>query len=213
MCVRICQVLSKTVKYMIFICRLFFFLLKKYEKLKAKMFSVWCQHQMRSHGEHIQIHPSSSVLSLERISIGNNFNTGPMLRLRAYTDFGNHKYDATITIGNNFYAGDNCAIMAVGHIIIGNNVTLASRVTVIDHSHGIGDYSDMKEPVMERNLGVKGPIIIEDNVWLCEGVVILSNVKIGENAIIGANSVVTHDIPANSIAVGIPAKVIRTIEL
>lgn len=65
---------------------------------------------------------------------------------------------------------------------------------------------------MLRKLGVKGDIIIEDNVWLCEGVVVLSGVRIGKNSIIGANAVVTKDIPANCIAVGIPAKVIKTIQ-
>lgn len=196
---------------MFFLSRIFFFILRKYERLKANLFCVWCAGQMKSHGKNIRMHSSSSVLSLHRISVGSNFNTGPMLRLRAYEEYGNQKYDSLILVGDNFYAGDDCAVMAVGHIKIGNNVTLASRVTIIDHSHGIGDYSDIEEPVMSRRLGVKGPIIIEDNVWLCEGVVVLSNVKIGRNSIIGANSVVTHDIPPYSIAVGIPARVIKTI--
>lgn len=65
---------------------------------------------------------------------------------------------------------------------------------------------------MKRRLGCKGPIIIEDNVWLCEGVVVLSGVRIGKSSIIGANSVVTHDIPPYSIAVGIPAKVIGIVK-
>lgn len=196
---------------MFFLSRVIFFILRQYEKMKTSLFCIWCIGQMKSHGKNIRMHPSSSVLSLHRISVGNNFNTGPMLRLRAYEEYENQRYEASIRIGDNFYAGNDCAITAVGHIRIGRNVTLASRVTIIDHSHGIGDYSDIEEPVMSRRLGVKGPIIIEDNVWLCEGVVVLSNVKIGRNSIIGANSVVTHDIPPYSIAVGIPAKVIKTI--
>lgn len=168
---------------------------------------------MKSCGKNFKIHSSSSVLSLNKISVGNNFNTGPMLRLRAYYEFENEDYNPSILIGDNFYAGQDCSVLAVGAIIIGNNVTLASRVTIIDHSHGLGDYSDIDIPVMKRRLGVKGPIIIEDNVWLCEGVVVLSNVRIGKNSIIGANSVVTHDIPPYSIAVGIPAKVIKAVKL
>lgn len=65
---------------------------------------------------------------------------------------------------------------------------------------------------MKRFLGVKGDIIIEDNVWLCEGVIVLSNVRIGKNSIIGANSVVTKNIPENSIACGIPAKVVKNLK-
>lgn len=55
-------------------------------------------------------------------------------------------------------------------------------------------------------------IIIEDNVWIGEGCVILPNVKIGQNSVIGANTVVTKDVPRNSIVVGNPGRVIRQIE-
>ncbi|MCK7499235.1 MAG: hypothetical protein MZW92_58750 [Comamonadaceae bacterium] len=58
----------------------------------------------------------------------------------------------------------------------------------------------------------KGPVIIEDEVWLGQGVVVLPNVRIGRSSIIGANAVVTHDIPPYSVAAGAPAKVIRTID-
>ena len=65
---------------------------------------------------------------------------------------------------------------------------------------------------MKRPLHSKGPIIIEDNVWVGENVCILENVRIGKCSIIGANAVVTHDIPPYSIAVGVPAKVIKKIK-
>jgi acetyltransferase-like isoleucine patch superfamily enzyme len=67
------------------------------------------------------------------------------------------------------------------------------------------------EPMM-RPLISKGKVIIGDNVWIGEGAMILPNVHIGEGAIIAANSVVTKDIPAYSIAVGIPAKIIKNIK-
>ena len=66
-------------------------------------------------------------------------------------------------------------------------------------------------PVAKRRLHSKGPIIIEDNVWIGENACILENVRIGKCSIIGANAVVTHDIPPYSVAVGVPAKVIKTI--
>lgn len=197
---------------MFFISRIFFFLQRKLRKIRTILFCVYCQKELKSCGINFKIHYTSSVLSLNCISIGHNFNTGARLRLRAYNEYENQQYHPMIQIGNNFYAGVDCAITAVGNIYIGDNVTLASRVTVIDHSHGKNDYSDIEIPVMKRFLGVKGDIIIEDNVWLCEGVIVLSNVRIGKNSIIGANSVVTKDIPENSIACGIPAKVIKYIK-
>lgn len=82
----------------------------------------------------------------------------------------------------------------------------------IIHSHGKLNKTDIKKVAIERRLYSKGNIIIEDNVWIGEGCVILPNVKIGQNSVIGANTVVTKDVPRNSIVVGNPGRVIRQIE-
>ncbi|MNY78908.1 Galactoside O-acetyltransferase [compost metagenome] len=66
-------------------------------------------------------------------------------------------------------------------------------------------------PPAKRRLYSKGPVIIEDNVWLGEGVVVLPGVTIGENSIVGANAVVTKSIPKNCVAGGNPARIIREI--
>ncbi len=71
----------------------------------------------------------------------------------------------------------------------------------------------MAIPPIKRQLYSKGPVRICRNVWLGEKVTILPNVTVGEGSVIGANSVVTHDIPPYSIAVGNPARVIRSVEI
>jgi len=101
--------------------------------------------------------------------------------------------------------------LLIGKLTIGNNVTLASRVTIIDHSHGKLDETDIDVPVMERALISKGPIYIADNVWIGEGAVILGGISIGKNSVIAANAVVTRDIPSNTVAAGVPARPIKTI--
>ena len=73
-------------------------------------------------------------------------------------------------------------------------------------------YFDLNIPPIDRPLFSKGNIYIGKNVWVGEKVTVLPGVHIGEGSIIGANSVVTHDIPPYSIAVGIPAKVIKTVK-
>lgn len=95
--------------------------------------------------------------------------------------------------------------------MLGNGVQLGRKVMINDTSHGdfVGDQLDIQPNL--RPLKSKGPIIIEDNVWIGEMVCILGNVHIGRSSIIGAGSIVTHDIPAYSIAVGNPAKVIKTL--
>jgi acetyltransferase-like isoleucine patch superfamily enzyme len=153
-----------------------------------------------------------NAIGLSAIRIGNNVNLQKDFKLRAYEVYNSIKYCPSITIGDNFYSGTNSCISAIGEIFIGNNVTIASRVTIIDHSHGELNYKDIETPVMQRKLVNKGPISIEDNVWIGENVVVVAGVTIGKNSVIGANSVVTKDIPEYTIAAGVPAKVIKIIE-
>ena len=94
---------------------------------------------------------------------------------------------------------------------IGNNVLIASKVYISDCSHGKYNnefQSSYKQEPSNRDL-ISDIVIIEDNVWIGDGVCILPGVSIGYGSIIGANSVVTKDIQPKSIAVGIPAIVIK----
>lgn len=117
----------------------------------------------------------------------------------------------TLFIGENCEFGDYCHIVAIDSVTIGNNLLCASKVFISDCNHG--EYGDTNpsspyELPMERIL-VSAKVTIGNNVWLGENVVVLKGVNIGDGAIIGANSVVTHDIPSNTIAVGSPARVIK----
>ena len=88
---------------------------------------------------------------------------------------------------------------------------LASRIYISNHSHGEITADALKLPPSQRELVSKGPVIIEDNVWIGEGVCILPNVTIEKNSIVGANAVVTKSFPANSIIAGNLAKLLRVI--
>ncbi len=120
----------------------------------------------------------------------------------------------TLFLGKNCQLGDNCHIVALDKVTIGDNFLCASKVFISDTSHG--NYSDRLfdtqdapiSPPCDRKLYTQ-PIEIGSNVWVGENVVILKGVTIGDGCIIGANSVVTSSIPANSIAVGAPARVIK----
>src|SRR3989338_6222164 len=89
-----------------------------------------------------------------------------------------------------------------GQIKIGNNVLIGAHVSLITENH---DYSKLQ---MEKE-HLPGSIVIEDNVWIGDKVIILPNVTIAEGAIVGAGSVVTKDLPRYMIAVGVPAKPIK----
>mgnify|MGYP002627281243 CR=1 FL=1 len=103
------------------------------------------------------------------------------------------------------------SIGAINKIVIGDECLLGSHVMIIDHSHGKNEFEEMKIHPSSRDLFSKGEIVIGEKCWLCENVVILPGVHIGECCVIAANSVVTKDIPAYSVAAGNPARVVKSI--
>ncbi len=112
-------------------------------------------------------------------------------------------YGTNITIGEGSFVNFNCNFIDDGKIIIGKNVMIAPNVTIATVGHPIN-------PKM-REYMYTDPVIIEDNVWVGASVTICPGIHIGENSVIGAGSVVVHDVPENSVAVGNPCKVIREI--
>ncbi len=142
------------------------------------------------------------------IDFGKNLTTGYHCRIESYSCNG----QKSLFFGNNVQINDFVHIAALNELRIGDNVLIASKVFITDLEHGsyAGNENDSSPDsiVKERPLCSKS-VIIKDNVWIGEHVSILPGVTVGENSIIGANSVVTKSIPANSIAVGIPAKVIK----
>ena len=113
-------------------------------------------------------------------------------------------YGTNIEIGNNCYINFNCNFVDDGKIIIGNKVMFGPAVTIATVGHPINPNY--------REYMYCDPVKIEDNCWIGAGAIITPGVTIGENSVIGAGSVVTKDIPANSIAVGNPCKVLRNID-
>ena len=95
-------------------------------------------------------------------------------------------------------------------ISIGDNVRLVENVRFITHDGAIWVLRHMKDEY--KSCDIFAPITIKDNVHVGTSVIIMPGVTIGSNCIIGSGAVVTHDIPDNSVAVGVPAKVIKTIE-
>ena len=114
-------------------------------------------------------------------------------------------YGYNIEVGENFYANVNLVILDGAKVRIGDNAFIAPNVGIYTAGHPL-DASD-------RNKGLEYayPITIGDNVWIGAGAIILPGVTIGDNVVIGAGSVVTKDIPACSLAVGNPCRVIRKI--
>ena len=114
-------------------------------------------------------------------------------------------YGYNIEIGDNFFANYNFVVLDVGKVRIGNNVQIAPNVGLYTAGHPL--HPDSRNSGYEYGID----ITIGDNVWIGGSVCVMPGVTIGNNAVIGAGSVVTKDIPDNAIAVGNPARVLRYI--
>jgi len=178
--------------------------------LQRKIFNFFLAKKLGVNKVSIGIYPH--IRGLSNMKIGKNFTTGCNLRLEAITNHRSENYNPLILIKDNVNINDFVHIGAINYIEIGNNVLMASKIYISDHNHGIyvgENQSNPFTPPDERVLSKDSFVVIEDNVWIGEFVSILPNVRIGFGSIIGANSVVTKDVPAFSIAVGSPARVIK----
>lgn len=148
--------------------------------------------------------PYLQLSGIENVSIGKGTTILDGCRLSVY---GNGE-DDIIIIGNRCYIGYGFSALAAsgGKIIIGDDVLFASNVIITNENHGIDPEQEI--PYMNQNLCCKS-VKVGDGCWIGEKVSILAGSTIGEKCIIGANAVVSGNIPDYSIAVGIPAKVVK----
>ncbi|SMG54991.1 Acetyltransferase (isoleucine patch superfamily) [Paraburkholderia susongensis] len=109
-----------------------------------------------------------------------------------------------IRIGRNVFINQNCTFYDLGGLDIADDVMIGPNVSIITSGHPI-------EPSQRRNGVIAKPIVIERNVWIAAGATIIGGVTVGENSVVAAGSVVTRDVPPNTLVGGNPARVIRSI--
>lgn len=174
----------------------------------GKKFSIWVGRKIACRHKNVHIDKSAKISPDCRINprngeiiIGRNCSVAP-----------NAVLQGNIQIGENSSVQYNTLIRGYGNpgetkglIKIGNNVRIAPNVMIISSNH-VFDNPDI--PICKQGMDIK-PITIEDDVWVACRVNIMAGVTIGKGSVIGAGSVVTKDIPPYSVAVGVPAKVIK----
>ena len=124
------------------------------------------------------------------------------------------EYGRNIHFGNKVIVNMNCTFLDNNRIDIGNNVMIAPDVKIFTATHSVHLSERMPErikPGASICATIASPVTIEDGVWIGGNSTILPGVTIGRNSVIGAGSVVVKDIPADSIAVGNPCRVIKSI--
>ena len=150
--------------------------------------------------------PPDSIVNEASIHVGAHTMVGPRVSLSAGWWPGHEGLtDRVISIGDRCLIGMGSKVMAHRSITIGDDVWTGHNVFITDMNHG---YEDLAVPISEQSQP-EAPISIGDGSWLGHGVIVLPGVTIGRHVVIGAGSVVTHDIPDNSVAVGSPAVVVR----
>src|SRR5579863_1369930 len=110
-----------------------------------------------------------------------------------------------IRVGRNVFINQNCTFYDLGGLDIADDVMIGPNVSIITAGHPL-------EPSLRRSVTIGAPIVIGKGVWIAAGATIIGGVTVGENSVIAAGSVVTKDIPANSLAAGVPARVTRSLD-
>jgi acetyltransferase-like isoleucine patch superfamily enzyme len=113
--------------------------------------------------------------------------------------------DGLVEVGADTVIGHHCTIAARSSVVIGSDCLLAEMVSIRDHDHA---WSESEGPIRLQGESV-APVRIGSNVWLGSKVTVLRGVTIGDGVVVGANAVVTKDLPPGSVAVGIPARVVK----
>ena len=147
----------------------------------------------------------------EYIEIGAGFTAAKHFRLEAIDRYGEQKFSPQIRIGNNVSFQDFCHVGAIERIEIGDGCMFASKVFITDHYHGPIDKTELNKAPGLRTL-ISKPVVVGKNCWIGDGVCILPGVTLGNNVIVGANAVVTHSFPEDSVIAGCPAKIIKMLE-
>ncbi len=109
-----------------------------------------------------------------------------------------------IRVGQNVFINQNCTFYDLGGLDIADDVMIGPNVSLITAGHPL-------EPLQRRAATVGKPIVIERNVWIAASVTIVGGVTVGESSVVAAGSVVTRDVPPNTLVAGNPARVIRSI--
>lgn len=174
-------------------------------RLRTRLFSLLLSTQFERFGTGSRVAPPFRFWGLDQMRLGERvlINRDCWIHIAD----GNRPKAVKIIIGSNTGVGIGATISAAEKVEIGENVMMARNVYISDHSHA---FSDPDVPFMMQGIDCVRPVSIGRGTWLGQNVVILPGVAIGEQCVIGANSVVNRPVPDFSIAVGAPARVVKT---
>ena len=179
------------------------------------LYTMWIRNFIGQMGEHSRIAYPCSLQGggQKRISIGDYTGISSHSILGCWERYGEQQFSPSIIIGNHCSIGEYNHITACNKITIGNGLLTGRFVYIGDNAHGGLSEAESIVPPIDRKLQSKGEIVIGNNVWIGDKVTILGGVVIGDNVIIAANAVVVKNVLSNTIVAGVPAKVVKSINV
>lgn len=146
--------------------------------------------------------PAVSIVNPGGISVGTWTNIGSYAVIEALVP----ERGVTVEIGDNVYIGHFFRLTSVNGVTIATEAMIADRVYISDTNH---IYEDVTQPIKRKGLRDGRRVIVDEGAWIGIGAVVCGNVRIGRNAVVGANAVVREDVPPYTVVAGNPAVVVR----
>lgn len=181
-------------------------------KVVTLSYTGYMSRLFKSFGKDSYIRRPFNWHDLHNVTIGSKVFIGSGTTLTSWKLSSDSVEGGKIIIEDFVSIGEDAHITATTLIHIGKNVLTGKKVLITDNAHGASTADLLDISPIKRPLYSKGPVYIEDNVWIGEKASIMPGVRVGKGSIIAANSVVTKDIPPYCVAAGIPAKVIKQIK-
>ncbi|SRR6266498_4232893 len=175
-------------------------------RLRARLFTLCLASQFAEIGHRVLIHPPLRFNNLHQINLGAGVTIHRDCWLVTLDD--DHDGQVKLIIKSHAAIGMGATISAANRVEIGEYVLLARNVYISDHGHA---FEDINLPIMNQGITTPQPVSVGCHTWLGQNVCVLPGVTIGHHCVVGANSVVLADIPDRSVAVGAPARVVKTL--
>lgn len=179
-------------------------------KIYRTLYTLYKKKKFAACGK-ITLMPRINVIGGQHIYIGDRVFVAKDCVLATWPKHNGLEFHPQIIIEDEVTIGEGAHITAINKIVISKGTLLGKYVTISDNSHGQSTFDELIIRPTKRCLFSKGPVVIEENVWIGDKATILPNIIIGKGSIIGAGAIVTKNVPPYSVVVGNPGKVIKTI--